>query len=337
MNLPAEMRYIETVGSGGPEVLRLATGPVPAVKPGAVLIRVEAAGINRVDVQQRLGGYSPPPGASAVIGMEVAGEVVACGEGASRYAIGDRVCALVDSGAYAEYCVAPELQCLPWPRGYDAIRAAALPETYFTVWANLFSPSAPGQIKRGQSFMAHGGSSGIGTTAIQLAREFGAGPIYTTVGGADKGAACVRLGATTFIDYKTQDFVEEIKRLTQGKGVDVILDIVGAPYVARNLRCLDMRGRLVMIAFLQGSKIGEFDFSRILLKHLMITGSTLRPRTVAQKGQLAAELRESVWPILDAGRCAPVIDTVFPLAQIQDAHKLMESSRHIGKIMLQVA
>jgi NADPH2:quinone reductase len=328
------MRYIETVGAGGPDVMTVATGAVPLPKPGEVLIRVQAAGVNRVDVQQRFGSYAPPPGASAILGMEVAGEIVQRGEGATRYAIGDRVCALVNSGGYAEYCAAPEPQCLPWPHGYDAVRAAALPETYFTVWANLFANATLGP---GQSLLVHGGSSGIGVTAIQLAKAFGAERVYATAGSAAKCEACVTLGATAAIDYRQSDFVAEIKRLTDGKGVDVILDIVGAPYVARNLKCLAMGGTLVMIAFIEGSKTGEFDFARILLKHLKITGSTLRPRSIAQKGALAEELRERVWPLLDAGRCGPVIDSVFPLEKVRDAHALMESSRHTGKIMLRVA
>lgn len=334
MSVPATMRYVEAAGAGGPEVMRMATGPVPVPKPGEVLIRVEAAGVNRVDVQQRIGSYAPPPGASSILGLEVAGEIVRLGEGTTRYAIGNRVCALVNSGGYAEYCAAPEPQCLPWPEGYDAIRAAALPETYFTVWANLFANKT---LQSGRSLLVHGGTSGIGVTAIQLAKAFGAGPIFATAGSPAKTDACVTLGATAAIDYRQNDFVEDIKRLTEGKGVDVVLDIVGAPYVARNLRCLAVRGTLVMIAFIEGSKAGEFDFARILLKHLTITGSTLRPRSVTQKGLLAAELHAHVWPLLDAGQCAPVIDSVFPLDKVRDAHVLMESSHHIGKIMLRVA
>lgn len=330
MPLPTEMRYINSDGPGGPEVLRLDTGPVPQPKAGEVLIKVAAAGVNRVDVQQRKGGYAPPPGASSVLGLEVAGEIVAVGPGIARYDVGARVCALIESGGYAEYCVAPGPQCLPWPTGFDAIAAAALPETFFTVWANLFSN---GTLKPGESLLVHGGSSGIGVTAIQLAREFGA-YVYATAGSTAKCEACVSLGALAAINYKDEDFVERIRALTDGRGVDVVLDIVGAPYVPRNLRCLAMRGRLVMIAFLEGSKIGEFDFSRVLMRHLTITGSTLRPRTVAQKAALAEELHREVWPVLAAGRCKPVIDTVLPLARAAEAHALMESSRHIGKIML---
>ncbi len=250
MTLPSRMTFIETAGAGGPEVLRPATGPLPVPKPDEVLIRVQAAGVNRPDVQQRLGVYPPPPGASPIIGLEVAGEVVACGADVAGLAVGDHVCGLANGGGYAEYCAVPATQCLPWPAGYDAVRAAALPETYFTVWANLFGH---GRLAAGETALVHGGTSGIGVTAIQLAREFGA-TIYATAGSAEKCAACVKLGAAAAIDYKSQEFVAEVKRLTDGRGVDVILDMVGASYFGRNLRCLAMDGRLVLIAFLGGSK-----------------------------------------------------------------------------------
>jgi len=250
-----------------------------------------------------------------------------------QYHVGDRVCALTNGGGYAEYCVAAAPQTLPWPAGYDAIRAAALPETYFTVWANLFMH---GRLARGESALIHGGTSGIGVTAIQLAKEFGAS-VYATAGSDAKTAACLKLGADGAINYRTADFLEEIKRLTGGRGVDVVLDMVGAPYFARNLRCLAMDGRLVQIAFLEGSKVENFDLTPVMTKRLTITGSTMRPRTTAQKGEIAAELRARVWPALDAGRCAPVIHQVFPLAEAAAAHALMESSAHIGKIMLRVA
>jgi NADPH2:quinone reductase len=333
MAVPATMTYIETAGFGGPDVLKPATGPVPAVKPGEVLIRVMAAGVNRVDVEQRRGGYKPPPGASNIVGLEVAGEIVALAPDVTQFKIGDRVCALINSGGYAEYCAAPAPQCLPWPNGYDAIRAAALPETYFTVWANLF---AKGRFQPGATYLIHGGSSGIGVTAIQLVKEFGGKP-YATAGSKEKCDACVKLGAVAAINYKEQDFVEAIKTLTDGRGADVVLDIVGAPYVQRNLSALAMRGKLVMIAFLEGNKTGEFNFGPLVVKHLTITGSTLRPRSIAEKGELAAELMEKVWPVLEAGRCAPVVDTILPLARASEAHALMESSKHIGKIMLEVA
>ena len=270
---------------------------------------------------------------NGLAGVEVAGEIVATGTSVESLQVGDSVCALVESGGYAEYCAAPARQCLPWPAGYDAIQAAALPETYFTVWANLF---ATGCLKKGETLLVQGGTSGIGTTAIQLARAFGA-RVFATAGSEAKCAACVGLGAETAIDYKQQDFVARVRELTQGRGVDVVLDIVGGPYASRNLACLALKGRLVMIAFIGGATADTFDFRRLLVKHLTITGSTLRPRSVEQKGELADELRTNVWPLLDAGRCAPVIDSTFPLADARLAHARMESSVHIGKIVLTVA
>ncbi|HVB67231.1 MAG TPA: NAD(P)H-quinone oxidoreductase [Acetobacteraceae bacterium] len=332
MTVPDRMNLIEAAQPGGPEVLRPATGPVPTPKPDEVLIRVRAAGVNRPDVQQRMGAYPPPPGASPIIGLEVAGQVVAIGADVSTLAVGDRVCALTNGGGYAEYCVAPAAQCLPWPKDYDAIQAGALPETYFTVWANVFGH---GRLIAGESLLVHGGTSGIGVTAIQLGAAFGA-TVYATAGSAEKCAACVRLGAAAAIDYKTQDFVEETKRLTSGHGVDVLLDMVGGAYFTRNLRCLAMDGRLVLIAFLGGSKPDGVDLTPIMTRRLTVTGSTMRPRSPAQKGAIAAALREKVWPILNAGRAGPVIHTIFPLAEAARAHALMESSAHIGKIMLRV-
>ena len=333
MSLPDSMTYIAAAGAGGPEVLQPARGPLPKPKPDEVLIRVLAAGVNRPDVAQRAGSYPPPPGASPILGLEVAGEVVAVGGEVTEWRAGDRVCALANGGGYAEYCTAPAPQCLPWPHGYDAIRAAALPETYFTVWANLFGG---GRLKAGESALTHGGTSGIGVTAIQLARAFGA-TAYATAGSDDKVRACLDLGATAAINYRTEDFADEIKRLTCGRGVDVILDMVGAPYIARDVRSLAMDGRLVLIAFLGGSKVDGFDLTPVMTKRLTVTGSTMRPRTTAQKGAIAAELRARVWPILDEGRCGPVIHAVRPLAEAAEAHRLMESSTHIGKIMLRVA
>ncbi len=333
MSLPQSMTFIAAEGAGGPEVLKPARAPLPQPKPDEVLIRVLAAGVNRPDVQQRKGVYPPPPGASPIIGLEVAGEVAAAGPDAAGLQLGDRVCALTNGGAYAEYCTAPAAQCLPWPKGYDAIRAAALPENYFTVWANLFGH---GRLQSGESVLVHGGTSGIGVTAIQLAHEFGS-KVFATAGSDEKCEACRKLGADAAINYRTADFVEEVKRLTDGRGVDVVLDMVGAPYAARNLRCLAMDGRLVLIAFMQGSKVEQFDLLPIMLRRLTITGSTMRPRTTAQKGALAKALREQVWPVLDQGRAGPVIYKVFPLAQASEAHALMESSTHVGKIMLQVA
>ena len=330
MPIPQTMTYVHADGSGGPDVLGLGTASVPAPKQDEVLIRVQAAGVNRPDVAQRQGAYPPPPGASPILGLEVAGEVVSVGDHVTTLAVGDKVCALTNGGGYAEYCTAPAPQCLPWPKGYDAIKAAAVPETAFTVWANLFQM---GGLTKGQTALVHGGTSGIGVTAIQLAHEFGA-RIFATAGSDDKVAACLRLGADAAINYRTQDFAAEVKTLTEGRGVNVILDMVGAPYMTKNVRCLGRDGRLVMIAFLQGSKVQEFDFVQVMVKRLTITGSTMRPRTTAQKGAIAADLREKVWPVLDTGRCPPVIHATFPLAQAAEAHRLMESSAHIGKIIL---
>ncbi len=333
MSIPASMNFIEATSSGGPEVLRPATGPVLQPRGDEVLIRVLAAGVNRPDVMQRLGLYPPPPGANPVLGLEVAGEVVATGSAVTQYQPGDLVCALTNGGGYAEYAAAPAAQTLPWPRGYDAVRAAALPETYFTVWANVFML---GHLTAGEALLVHGGSSGIGVTALQLATAFGA-TTYTTVGSEEKAAACRQLGATAAINYRTQDFSTEIQRLTGKRGVDVVLDMVGASYFPRNLRCLASGGRLVIIGFLGGTKVESADLVPILTKRLTVTGSTLRPRSTGEKGAIAAALHEQVWPLLDAGRCGPVIDRVFPLAEAAAAHRLMESSAHIGKIILSVA
>src|SRR5579883_1166038 len=331
-SLPHEMTFIEAAQPGGPEVLRTARGPVPQPRADEVLIRVAAAGVNRPDVAQRQGHYPPPPGASPVIGLEVAGEVVATGPEVRAFGTGDRVCGLANGGGYAEFCAIPAAQCLPWPKGYDAVRAAALPETFFTVWANLFQL---GRLSRGERALIHGGTSGIGVTALSLGREFGA-TMYATAGSDEKCAACEKLGAAAAINYRSKDFAEEIKRLTDGQGVNVILDMVGGPYAARNLRSLAMDGRLVLIAFLGGPKVESFDLTPVMVRRLTVTGSTMRPRTTAQKAAIAAELREKVWPVLDAGRCAPVIHATFPLAQAAEAHRLMESSAHIGKIVLTV-
>ncbi len=331
MPLPTQMRHIAYV-PGGPEGMHVLSGPVPQPAPGEVLIRVQAAGVNRPDVQQRKGAYPPPPGASPLLGLEVAGEVVAV-NGEAGYEVGDRVCALANGGGYAEYCTAPGTQCLPWPAGYDAVRAAAVPETYFTVWANLFDL---GRLQPGERALVHGGTSGIGVTAIQLAHEFGS-RIYATAGSREKCDACVRLGADAAINYNESDFAVAIKEFTGGAGVNVVLDMIGAAYAARNLRCLAMDGRLVLIAFLGGAKVEELDLTSIMTRRLTVTGSTMRPRTAAQKAGIADELREKVWPVLAAGRCGPVVHEVFPLEQAADAHRLMEGSTHIGKIMLKVA
>ena len=331
--LPQEMTIIAHGDGGGPEVLAPSRAAVPVPQPDEVLIRVMVAGVNRPDVQQRSGSYPPPPGASPVLGLECAGEVVAVGSAVGRYKVGDRVCALTNGGAYAEFCVAPEAQTLPWPAGYDALRAAALPETFFTVWANLFGH---GQLQPGETALVHGGTSGIGVTAIQLARAFGA-RVFATAGSDDKCAACLRFGAEAAINYRTQDFAEEVRRLTAKKGVDVILEMVGAAYFQRNLRSLAWDGRLVIIAFLGGFEVEKADIRPIMLKRLTVTGSTMRPRTTAQKGKIAAGLEAKVWPMLAAGKFAPEIYRTFPLDQAAEAHRLMESSAHIGKIMLTVA
>jgi NADPH:quinone reductase len=330
MTLPQSMTYIQAEPAGGPEVLRTATGPLPELKPDEVLIRVEAAGVNRPDVAQRQGSYPPPPGASPILGLEVAGEVVQAGPAVTTLKSGDRVCGLANGGGYAEYCAVPEAQCLPFPAGYDALKAAAVPETAFTVWANLFQA---GGLTVGKTALIHGGSGGIGVTAIQYGHAFGA-TVYATAGSDEKCDACRKLGAAEAINYRTEDFAAAVKRLTDGRGVDVILDMVGAPYMTRNVRSLALDGRLVMIAFLGGSKVENFDFVHVMVRRLVLTGSTMRPRSTEQKAAIASELRDKVWPLLDAGRCAPVIHATFPLAQAAEAHRLMESSQHIGKIML---
>lgn len=328
-SVPSEMISIEIKEPGGPESLQPVTVTTP--RPGAheVLIRVAAAGVNRPDVMQRKGMYPPPPGAPDTPGLEIAGEVVAAGAETAGIRAGDRVCALVAGGGYAEYCVAPAPLCLPWPEGMDAVHAAALPETFFTVWTNVFDR---GRLRAGERFLVHGGTSGIGTTAIQLAKSFGAS-VYATAGTAEKCAACEELGADAAINYRDEDFVERIDALTDGQGVDLILDMVAGDYLPRNLKCLATEGRLVQIALQHGPKV-EMNLLPVMLNRLTITGSTLRPRSVEQKAQIANSLREHVWPLLSAGKVKPVIYETFPLAKASEAHALMESSRHIGKILL---
>jgi putative PIG3 family NAD(P)H quinone oxidoreductase len=328
-SLPETMTAIEISAPGGPEVLVPASRPLPQPGAGEVLIKVAAAGVNRPDCLQRQGSYPPPKGASDIPGLEVAGEVIALGDGVKDLKFGDRVCALVTGGGYAEYCAAPAVQCLPVPKGYSMAQAAALPETFFTVWVNVFQRSG---LKSGESFLVHGGTSGIGTTAIQLAKAFGC-TVFATAGSAEKVKACKDLGADHAINYKTEDFVEVVKAATGGKGVDVILDMVGGDYIPRDIKALAEDGRLSFIAFLGGPK-AEVNFAAVMMKRLTITGSTLRARPVAVKAQLAAELKEKVWPLLDAGRVAPVMAAAFPLAEAAKAHALMESSDHIGKIVL---
>ncbi len=329
MSVPAQMRCVEISQAGPPDVLKLAQRPTPLPQAGEVLIEVAAAGINRPDCFQRAGFYPAPPGASDLPGLEVAGRVVALGEGAGGIAIGDEVCALVPGGGYADYCTAPAALCLPIPKGFSAVEAAALPETFFTVWSNVFDHGA---LQPGESFLVQGGSSGIGTTAIQLVKAFGH-PVYATAGSPDKCAACEALGADRAINYKTEDFVAVLKEVTGGRGVDVILDMVAGDYTPRELKALADDGRLVLIAFLGGAK-SQVNMAEVMQRRLVITGSTLRPRSVAFKAAIAAQLRAKVWPLLDAGRIKPVIHATFPMAEAAAAHALMESSAHVGKIVL---
>jgi putative PIG3 family NAD(P)H quinone oxidoreductase len=325
------MRVVEISQFGPPDVLRIAERPDPVPGPGEVLIDVAAAGVNRPDVLQRLGKYPPPPGASEIPGLEVAGAVAAVGEGVTGWSIGAPVCALVAGGGYAERAAVPQEQCLPIPQGLSVTQAAAIPETFFTVWTNVFQR---GRLRRGESILVHGGTSGIGTTAIQLARAFGA-LVLTTAGSDGKCDAARALGAAHAFNYRTTDWVAGTRAATGGRGVDVVLDIVGGEYIARNLELLAVEGRLLQIAFLKTAR-AEIDFSIMMRKRAWITGSTLRPRPPAEKGLIARDLHQHVWPLLEQGVVAPVIHQVFPLAGAADAHRLMESSTHIGKIVLHV-
>lgn len=323
------MQAVEITRPGGPEVLRLVSRPMPPVRPGEVLIKVAAAGVNRPDCLQRAGAYPAPPGASDLPGLEVAGTIAALGEGVSRWKAGDAVCALTPGGGYAEYCVAPADHCLPIPRGLTAVEAASLPETYFTVWINVFERA---RLAPGETLLVQSGGSGIGVTAIQIARAFGH-RVFATAGGAEKCARCETLGAERCIDYKGTDFVAAIKELTGGKGVDVVLDGIGGEYIARELQCLAPDGRLALIGFL-GGQTATLNLTDILVRRLTITGSTLRPRTVEYKAAVANTLHEKVWPLIEGGGIRPVIYRVVPLAQAAQAHALMESSAHVGKIVL---
>lgn len=328
-SLATTMRAIAISKPGGPEVLQLVSLPAPVPGAGEVLIEVVAAGVNRPDVMQRQGFYPPPPGAPDTPGLEVAGTIAQLGPDSGGWRLGDKVCALVAGGGYAAYCVAPAVQCLPVPQGMKMIAAAALPETFFTVWTNLFDR---GQLKAGESVMIHGGSSGIGTAAIQIAKSF-CTRVFTTAGSDEKCAACVRLGAERAINYQTEDYAAVALELTGGAGVDVVLDMVGGDYVARNIGCLAVGGRHVSIAFLQGAKV-TLNLLPVLQKRLILTGSGLRPRSVAEKGLIARALLENVWPLLASGQIRPVIDSTYPLEQAAQAHARMESSLHIGKIVL---
>ena len=328
---PPTMRAVAIPVPGGPEALKPEMRPTPKPGPGQILIKVVAAGVNRPDVMQRQGLYPPPPGAPDIPGLEIAGEIVALGSDVATYSLGDHVCALVPGGGYAEFCVADAGSTLPAPKGLSMVEAAALPETYFTVWTNLFDR---GRLKAGETLLVHGGTSGIGMTAIVIAKAFGA-RVGATAGSAAKVAACLARGADFAIDYQTQDFVAETKAATGGRGADVILDMVGGDYVPRNHQAAAMDGRIVQIATQRGAKI-ELDLRPIMMKRLVHTGSTLRPRSPAEKAGIAAALKESVWPLLAAGRCKPVIDSTYPLSEAAAAHARMESSAHIGKIMLTI-
>jgi putative PIG3 family NAD(P)H quinone oxidoreductase len=326
------MRAIEISQPGPPEVLKLTERPDPVPAAGEVLIEVDAAGVNRPDVIQRYGKYPPPPGASDLPGLEVAGRIAALGQSATGWKVGDRVCALLAGGGYAERAAVPQEQVLPIPKGLTGIQAAAIPETFFTVWNNVFQR---GKLQAGESILIHGGTSGIGTTAIQLARAFGA-RVMTTAGSDDKCEAARKLGAELAFNYRTGDWAAAAKQATNGRGVDVILDIVGGEYIPKNLDLLAVEGRLLQIAFLKHAR-AEVDFSIMMRKRAWITGSTLRPRTPAEKGAIARDLHQHVWPLLEQGVVAPVIHETFPLAQASEAHRLMESSTHIGKIVLDVS
>ncbi len=329
ITIPGTMTCIEITEPGGPEVLKPAKRPVPEPAADEVLIAVRAAGVNRPDCIQREGNYAPPPGVTDIPGLEAAGEIAALGKDVASWKAEDKVCALVAGGGYAEFVTAPALQCLPIPEGLDMVEAAALPETFFTVWSNVFERAG---LKEGETFLVHGGSSGIGTTAIQIAARLGA-RVITTAGSEEKCRVCVELGAERAVNYKEEDFVEAAKAFTEGTGVDVILDMVGGDYLPRNIKALAPDGRHVSIAFLGGSK-AEINFMPVMLKRLTLTGSTLRPQTVERKGEIAQALRERIWPLIGAGEIKPVIHASFPLAEAAEAHELMESSRHIGKIML---
>jgi NADPH:quinone reductase len=324
------MRAVEISSPGGPEVLKLRELPKPTPKPDEILVKVAAAGVNRPDVLQRMGRYPVPPGASPLPGLEIAGEVAEAGASAKLWKPGDKVCALANGGGYAEYCAVPQAQALPVPQNLSLVEAASLPETFFTVWTNVYDR---GRLAPGETLLVQGGSSGIGVAAIQMAAATG-NRVFATAGSDEKCAACVRLGAAAAINYRTQDFEAEIRQLTGGKGVNVILDMVGGDYVAKELKCLADEGRLVFIAFLRGAK-AELDLAQVM-RRLTITGSTLRPRTPEFKAAIAASLRQKIWPLIESGRIKPQVYRTFPLAQAAEAHRLMESSQHIGKIVLTV-
>ncbi len=330
-SIPTTMTGIALNGKGGPEVLQATSMPVPQVGHGQILVKVAAAGVNRPDVQQRMGAYPPPPGHSPLPGLEIAGEVAAVGPGVARWKVGDKVCALVNGGGYAEYCIAEDVQALPIPKGLSMAQAGGVPETYFTVWNNVFER---GRLEAGDWFLVHGGTSGIGTTAIQLAKAFGA-RVVATAGSADKCQVCRDLGADVAVNYNTEDFVAVVKEATGGHGIDVTLDMVGGDYTEKNIAAAAEDGRIVQIATLAGP-MTTFTLPRLMMKRLTLTGSTLRPRTRDVKARFARALEKQVWPLLDAGRIKIVMDSTFPLAQASEAHKRMETSQHVGKIVLTV-
>jgi len=328
--VPEKMRFVDLLGAGGPEVLEIRAMPTPEPQAHEVVIEVQAAGINRPDILQRQGKYPPPHGASPILGLEVAGIVAAAGDDATL-TVGDAVCALVPGGGYAEYCRVPAAHCLPVPRGLSMVQAGGIPETFFTVWANVFQMAA---LKKGELFLVHGGAGGIGTTAIQLAHARGA-RVFTTAGTDEKCARCVALGAEQGFNYKTQDFAEELKRITDGRGVDVILDMVGGGYIQKNINSLAVRGRLVQIAFQQGANV-TLNLASILQKRLVITGSTLRPRSIEEKAAIAQEIGAQVWPLLEDGTVKVIVDKTIPFTQVRQAHEYFERGTHTGKVILEV-
>jgi len=330
--LPATMMAIQITKPGGPEVLKpIHDRPLPVPKPHEVLVEVAFAGVNRPDLAQRGGTYNPPPGASDLPGLEISGRIVALGADVTQWKVGDEVCALTPGGGYAQYCATPATHCLPIPRGFSLLQAAMLPETYFTVWTNVFDRA---RLKKGESILVHGGASGIGTTAIQLAHAFGCA-VYATVGDDAKKDACLKLGAAHVINYKTEDFVAVVREKTEGKGVDVVLDMVAGPYIERNLDCLAMDGRLSVIA-VQGGAQATFNVAKLMMGRKTITGSTLRPQSVEAKAAMADALRQKIWPLLEAGTVKPVHFKTFPLHQADAAHAELEAGQHIGKVMLSV-
>ncbi len=332
MPLSNTMRFVTTTGPGAADVMRITTGPLPTMGENDVLIKVDCAGVNRPDVLQRSGNYAPPPTASPIMGLEVSGSVASIGANVTQWKVGDAVCALTPGGGYAEYCAAPAAHCLPIPAGLSMLEAAGVPENFFTVWVNVFDTC---KLKASEKILIHGGSSGIGLTAIQLAKAFGA-EVFTTVGNEEKAEFCKNIGANHVFNYKTQDWAAEVATVTQKKGVNVILDMVGGSYIEKNLRVLALEGRYCFIAFLEGGQ-ATIDFRPLMMKRQTMTGSTLRARPDHQKAAIAVALKEQVWPLLAAGKVKPVIHQTFALEEIVDAHQLMESSAHIGKIMLKVA